>query len=137
MERDVSQDAAAAQEVVSRSGQMGVPVTIADGEVIVGFDRARLTTLADRYAQPAGGRSRLGVAARDAAGGGAEIGRVNTGEPAERAGLRPGDVVEAINGSPVHGVDGLTALLNGLAEGVPYEITFRRGSQRERVTVRW
>ena len=48
-EKDVSRDAAAAQEMIDRSGQMGVPVTIvSDGEkeeLIVGFDRARLASV--------------------------------------------------------------------------------------------
>jgi glutaredoxin len=48
-EKDVSRDVAAAQEMIERSGQMGVPVTIvSDGEkeeLIVGFDRARLASV--------------------------------------------------------------------------------------------
>ncbi len=35
---DVSQDREAAQELVERSGQMGVPVLDIDGKIIVGFD---------------------------------------------------------------------------------------------------
>jgi glutaredoxin 3 len=41
-EVDVSRSAAAAQEVVRRSGQMGVPVIDVNGRIIVGFDRPRL-----------------------------------------------------------------------------------------------
>ena len=41
-EHDVSRDRAAAQELVDRTGQMGVPVTVIDGQIIIGFDRARL-----------------------------------------------------------------------------------------------
>ncbi len=44
-EVDVSQDAQAAQAMIRRSGQMGVPQTWVDGQVIVGFDRRRLDTL--------------------------------------------------------------------------------------------
>ena len=36
---DVSSNQAAAQEMISKSGQMGVPVVDIDGEIIVGFDR--------------------------------------------------------------------------------------------------
>ncbi|MGB9847818.1 MAG: glutaredoxin family protein [Minisyncoccia bacterium] len=39
---DVSQDEAAAQEMIEKSGQMGVPVIDIDGEIIVGFNRAEL-----------------------------------------------------------------------------------------------
>lgn len=42
---DVSRDAAAAQQMVSRSGQMGVPQAWIDGQVVVGFDRKRVDSL--------------------------------------------------------------------------------------------
>jgi len=42
VEKDVSVDSRAAQEMVDRSGQMGVPVITVDGQVIVGFDARRL-----------------------------------------------------------------------------------------------
>lgn len=41
-EVDVSMDRAAAEEMVSKSGQMGVPQTEINGKMIVGFDRAAL-----------------------------------------------------------------------------------------------
>lgn len=42
---DVSRDATAARDMVSRSGQMGVPQAWIDGQVVVGFDRARVDSL--------------------------------------------------------------------------------------------
>lgn len=46
-EFDVSTDSAKAQEMVEKSGQMGVPVTIIGegpkAELIVGFDQAKLS----------------------------------------------------------------------------------------------
>ncbi|MEK6924047.1 MAG: glutaredoxin domain-containing protein [Candidatus Micrarchaeota archaeon] len=36
---DVGSDSRAAQEMVSKSGQMGVPVIDVDGTVIIGFDK--------------------------------------------------------------------------------------------------
>lgn len=42
---DVSQDSAAAMEMVQRTGQMGVPVVELSGELIVGFDRQRIDAL--------------------------------------------------------------------------------------------
>lgn len=38
-EIDVSQDEKAAEEMVQKSGQMGVPVVEIDSQIIVGFDR--------------------------------------------------------------------------------------------------
>ncbi len=39
---DVGVDRKAAQEMVEKSGQMGVPVTDIDGRIIVGFNEAEL-----------------------------------------------------------------------------------------------
>lgn len=41
-EHDVGEDEKARKEMVEKSGQMGVPVTIIDEEVIVGFDIEKL-----------------------------------------------------------------------------------------------
>ncbi|KKW19861.1 MAG: Glutaredoxin-like protein [Parcubacteria group bacterium GW2011_GWA2_51_10] len=41
-EFDVAKDLAKRQEMVQKSGQMGVPVILASGEIIVGFDEERL-----------------------------------------------------------------------------------------------
>ncbi|MGE4288972.1 MAG: glutaredoxin domain-containing protein [Salinivirgaceae bacterium] len=42
---DVSRDQKAAEEMVKRSGQQGVPQTLINGELIVGFDKARIDKL--------------------------------------------------------------------------------------------
>ena len=39
---DVSADEAKAQEMINKSGQMGVPVLDIEGEIIVGFDKERI-----------------------------------------------------------------------------------------------
>ena len=39
---DVSRDVKAAQEMVKKSGQMGVPVIDIDGKIIVGFDEEEI-----------------------------------------------------------------------------------------------
>lgn len=44
-EIDVSRNEEAAREMVRRSGQQGVPQTLIGGEMIVGFDRARINRL--------------------------------------------------------------------------------------------
>ncbi len=41
---DVSTDQVAASEMVSKSGQMGVPVLDIEGEIIIGFDKERIKT---------------------------------------------------------------------------------------------
>jgi glutaredoxin-like YruB-family protein len=42
---NVAVDRAAAQEMVQKSGQMGVPVITVDGKVIIGFDQRELDRL--------------------------------------------------------------------------------------------
>ncbi len=44
-EVDVSRDAAAARDMVRRSGQQGVPVLDIGGKIVVGFDRAKIDRL--------------------------------------------------------------------------------------------
>lgn len=44
-EKDVSTDAAAREEMVAKSNQMGVPVIDIDGELTIGFDKKRLMEL--------------------------------------------------------------------------------------------
>ena len=44
-EIDVSKDQQAAEEMVKRSGQQGVPQTLIDGQVVMGFDRNKINQL--------------------------------------------------------------------------------------------
>lgn len=42
---DVSVSQSAAQEMIAKSKQMGVPVLDIDGKIVVGFDRAKIKSL--------------------------------------------------------------------------------------------
>ena len=42
IEKDVEKDPKNGQEAVEKSKQMGIPVIDIDGEIIVGFDKARI-----------------------------------------------------------------------------------------------
>lgn len=42
---NVAQDAQAREEMISKSGQMGVPVADIDGEIIIGFDKGKISKL--------------------------------------------------------------------------------------------
>lgn len=44
-EKNVAEDAAAREEMIQKSGQMGVPVVDVDGQYVVGFDKAKLSEL--------------------------------------------------------------------------------------------
>jgi S1-C subfamily serine protease len=108
----VSRDRAAAEEMVRRTGQMGVPVTAIGNEMVVGFNRPKLQQIITRLrtAQPP---PTLGAAVKDAPGGGALVGTVRPGTPAERGGLKPGDLIIAVDGTAVAGVDSLAQLIQG------------------------
>lgn len=42
---DVTSNTTARQEMITKSGQMGVPVIVIDDKVVVGFDQAKLQSL--------------------------------------------------------------------------------------------
>ncbi len=44
-EIDVAQNKEAAREMIEKSGQSGVPVLDIDGEIVIGFDREKITKL--------------------------------------------------------------------------------------------
>ena len=50
-DRDVEQDIKYAQEAVSKSGQMGIPVIDIDGDIILGFDRPRIDATLLKHSQ--------------------------------------------------------------------------------------
>jgi S1-C subfamily serine protease len=130
-EYDVSRDEKAAEEMVRTSGQMGVPVIIIDGQVVVGFDRVRLQALlagggirfglkvadADKIAQRQGGMLRLG----------ALVGEVAPGFPGEKVGLRRGDIITEINSRHISGAADVAQALGGLRAGSIVTVIFLRG----------
>jgi glutaredoxin len=42
---DVSADQAAAQEMINKSGQMGVPVLDINGTIVIGFNKQKISEL--------------------------------------------------------------------------------------------
>ncbi|MDP3785329.1 MAG: glutaredoxin family protein [bacterium] len=44
-EFNVASDIKAREEMIGKSGQLGVPVTIVDGQIVIGFDPERLSQL--------------------------------------------------------------------------------------------
>jgi glutaredoxin 3 len=134
---DVSRDSKAAEEMVRVSGQMGVPVIVVDGEVIVGFNRPRLEELL-----VASNRSKyipFGLSVADAGkitpkpgamkALGAFVGKVAPSSLGERAGLQPGDVITKLNGREIRSIDDLGDALSELAENDRVVIDILRGSE--------
>lgn len=85
-------------------------------------------------------RGWIGVAATDAkverdGGGGAAITGVLRGGPAARAGIRPGDIVTAVNGKAIADTLALVSETAALAPGTRAQLTVVRGRDRNVVTV--
>jgi glutaredoxin 3 len=131
-EYDVSVDERAAEEMVKVSGQMGVPVIVIDGQVVVGFDRGRLQALL------AGGKIHFGLRVADADRMtqkqegvpvfGAVIGAVAPGSLGEKAGLRPADIITGIGGRRISNASDLEEVLGELRSGSIMTVLFRRGN---------
>ena len=124
-------DREAAEDLIRRTGQQGVPVIVAGREAIVGFARGRLESVLSRAVPP---RTGLGakVAAAETIGRkrrvalppGAFVGRVKPGSPAEKVDLREGDVILALGGTVVNGPSAVEEALAALPRGVPAEIVW-------------
>ena len=124
-EHDISVDRAAAEEIVRLTGQMGVPVIVIDGEVVIGFDRARLEPLLAKGGD--GQHPRFGLKVADASrvaqkiGAvpvfGALVGAVAPSSLGERAGIQRGDIITEINMRPIRNADDLEQALANLGPG--------------------
>lgn len=141
--KDVSVDQQAAMEMIRLTGQQGVPVIAAGSDVVVGFDQVRLAQIADRFSGPR--RPALGILGADAADylarhpevasgfppgvEGVFVGQVRAGSVAARAGVRPGDVVQAAAGKRVKNLRTLDQLVDGVAAGDTVTLRLLRGGQ--------
>lgn len=140
---DVSVDRAAAEEMIQKSGQMGVPVILVDDEVVIGFDRARLEQLLANRGN--GQPPHFGLQVADASKVaqrygvmpvfGAFVGRVTPGSPGAKAGLRQGDVITEINLRPVRNADDLEQVLSALQPRNRVVIVFLRGQSEFRTEI--
>jgi S1-C subfamily serine protease len=78
---------------------------------------------------------RLQIAAALAQASAVMLASVETGSPADRAGLKAGDIVLAVDGQPVTGADDLIRILTGEKIGRALEVELLRKGQRERVAL--
>jgi putative serine protease PepD len=78
----------------------------------------------------------LGVQIGDSSSGaGAEVGKVVSGSPADKAGLQVGDVVTAIDGKQIQSADDLTALVATYKPGDKATITLTRNGSTKTLSV--
>ncbi len=139
IERDVSLDRSAADEMVKLTGQTGVPVIVVDDQTVVGFNKARLDQLLSNGTAGGNGKLSLGLSvanAGDIAGkagidrkSGAFVGKVAPMSPGEKLGLKKGDINTEINLLTVNVVNDLENALKGLDKGDRVVIGFIRDNQ--------
>jgi putative serine protease PepD len=77
----------------------------------------------------------LGVSTGPSPRGGALVGPLVGGGPAEKAGIRQGDRILQIGGQPVHNPDDLAATVNDHKPGEKIDVVLERGGQRRTLTV--
>jgi serine protease Do len=82
-------------------------------------------------------RGWLGVSVRETEtrGTGVQIAAIERTSPAARAGLRPGDVITAVNGDKVETSTGLVRTIAGMPPGGSARLSVRRGGQNVDVSV--
>jgi putative serine protease PepD len=84
--------------------------------------------------------ARLGVSVTDAQSNnglmtGAGVESVNAGSAAQKAGLKRGDVITAVNGQPVSGSESLVATIRGFRPGDTVTLTVLSNNSRHEVKV--
>jgi S1-C subfamily serine protease len=134
-DHDVTTDSLAAQEVTRLTGQNSVPVTVIDGQMVVGFDQARLEGLIAQA--QAGAPLKFGAAVADVGkvgrkdlpiNFGAYVGRIKPGSIAEKAGLAVGDIIIQLNKQGVSRAAHLEILIAKIKQGDKLSIVFIRGN---------
>jgi glutaredoxin-like YruB-family protein len=141
-EYDVSRDQRVAAEMVRLSGQQGVPVSVINDQVVIGFNRPLIDRLLDQGSpEPA----RLGVSIAEASRiaakkgvslpAGAYIGRVHTGSPSAQAGLQPGDVIIELTGRRITSDEDVHRIMASARPGQSLDLIFWREGRRSKTTV--
>jgi glutaredoxin 3 len=135
-DHDVSADPLVAQEAVRLTGQNNVPVTVIDGQTVVGFDQPRLEQLIAQA--QAASPPKFGVAVADVGKAGREgvpiifgayVGRIRTGSIAERAGMAVGDVIIQLNDQPISSAAALERFIAGIKQSDKLSVIFIRGTE--------
>ena len=66
---------------------------------------------------------------------GALVDHAESGTPAAKAGLKPGDVIESVNGAPVNDARDLSRRIAGLKPGTEVKLAYLRGGKSDVATV--
>jgi len=129
--------------LLNASGQViGVNVQIdsnSDGSEGVGFSTPIDTVKSVADTLIAGGKvehAYLGIEVTDASNnGGAKVSSVVSGSPADKAGLKAGDVIIAVDGKQISTADDLTAVVNNYKPGDKATLEITSGGSTKSITV--
>jgi putative serine protease PepD len=80
--------------------------------------------------------SYVGVELNGSSTGGAAIGSVQAGSPAQSAGLQSGDLITAIDGQAITGTDQFIAMVDAYQPGQTITLTIKRGGQTISIKVK-
>ena len=116
---------------------MGVPVTVFDGQIVVGFDRAKLEQLLagiQANQRPSFGASIADAGKITAKQGsgitlGAYVGGTRPGSVARRTGLVPADIIIQFNTKSISNAADLERELSSLKKGSRFSVVFLRDSK--------
>ena len=138
-------------EMIRVSGQQGVPVTVANGDVILGFDQRKFAKLAEKFAGPK--RPPLGILAADAeeyltkhpekaekippGTKGVYVGKVRPNTVAARASLKPGDVITSFAGKRVRTLAALDQMVETLKPGDKATAKFIRDGENQSIVLQF
>jgi putative serine protease PepD len=129
--------------LVNMSGEViGINSAIAtagsNGSVGVGFAISANKAKAVTSQLASGGKVShpfLGVSISDASSGGAQIQTVEPGGPADKAGIKAGDVVTKVGDRPITGSEDLIGAIQGSTVGGSLQLTIVRGGSTQTITV--
>ena len=138
-------------EMIRVSGQQGVPVTVANGDVILGFDQRKFAKLAEKFAGPK--RPPLGILAADAeeylakhpemaekvpAGTkGVYVGKARPKTVAAQGGLKPGDIITSFAGKRVRTMSALDQMVETLKAGDKSTTKFIRDGESQSIVLQF
>ena len=108
-----------------------------DGEIVVGFDLERLEELLPR-ASSRGLHLGVSIANARAAGNrpaGVYVGEIKADTPADRAGVRKGDIITEMAREPVRNADDLRKIASEVVLGSVVPLTVWRSGHRLRLLI--
>jgi len=134
-EYDVSVDQNAARELVDRTRQMGVPVTVIDGQTIIGFDQPKLEQVLSKEQRPSLGAAVADASKITAKQGvgitlGAFVGKVRPSSLAEKLGLVTGDIITEVNMQSIANADDMERIISGMSKGSRISLLYIRADKR-------